>query len=130
MSRTSGQRGAKGHPPAGRSKSNAPRPRLSADGSTVVAVNTGTIATNAWQFIAGRFLPSAELATFVNNTKDSLAAGIPASIANTTAPFEIGRYNAANPYSGKAAGCFLCASALPDYVLTAIYEQSRALYGV
>lgn len=102
---------------------------ITTDGSTVVAVNTTAITLNAWQFIVGRFDPSAELATFVNGVKATNVAGIPASIFNSNSALEIGRHNAANNYTGSLAWCFLSGMAVSDAVIGQAYEQTRALFG-
>jgi hypothetical protein len=102
---------------------------VSVDGIATAPINVTPIAINAWQFIVSRFTPSVELATWVNKTKATVVAGVPASIFNSNSPFEIGRYNAANYFNGSGSLGFLCAAALPDTTIAMLYEHSRALFG-
>jgi len=102
---------------------------VSVDGAAVAAVNVTAIAINAWQFIVGRFTPGAELATFTDGVKATNLVGVPASIFNSNSAFEVGRYNAANYFTGSWALGFLCAAALSDTWIAMLYEHSRSLFG-
>lgn len=107
--------------------------RVSLDGGSVnvSAVSSVTaIAAAAWTFIVGRFTPSAEVAVWNNNEKTTSVAAIIASIFSGTAEFDIGRLASPGSYlDGKASLCFLCAYALPDYIIQAFYEHTRPLFG-
>ena len=107
-----------------------PQIAISTDGIvTTLHAATGTITAGEWTFVVGRFTPSTELATFTNGVKETTVAAIPASIFDSTAQFEIGRLGtAANYYTGYGSLFFLCAAALPDYMIQALYQHSRMLF--
>ena len=105
---------------------------ISTDGTTVVSVtHTETIATNQWTFIAGRFKPGSELKIWKNLTARTNTTGIPASIFNSTANFNVGAYanGSLGLFTGRASLCFLSAMYLNDYFITNFYHQTRALFG-
>ncbi len=105
---------------------------VSNNGIAAVGV-TSTVSLNQtdWYFIAGRFDPGAETAIFVNGTWDTNVAAIPASIFNSNADLEIGSYNTGTVLlQGRASLCFLCAAFLEDWIVNAIFQQTRAMYGV
>lgn len=90
-----------------------------------------TVTTGTWNFILGRYTPSTEVAIFVNGTKDTNVAGIPASINNSAAPFNIGAFNSTTLLlDGRASLCFLCAAALSDTIIDAAFQATRAAFGV
>lgn len=92
---------------------------------------TSAFAVSAWRFVVCRFKPSTELAVFVNGTKSINTASIQPSIFNSTATFRIGAELGASRFlNGRAALCFLCASALNDRLIFSLYHQSRALFRV
>jgi hypothetical protein len=109
-----------------------PRFVITTDGSTQISV-TSTVArvTDTWFFMVGRFVPSAELSIFINNTETLLAAGIPATIFDSTSRFSIGEEAADGVFlDGRASMCFLCAAALSDAAIGSLFQQTRAMYGV
>ena len=76
-------------------------------------------------------VPSASLDLYVNNTKFDETANVPANIQNGNLQFRIGRNSGGDNYlDGQVSMCFLCSSALPEYLLTALFEQGRILYDV
>ncbi len=86
---------------------------------------------NAWHFIWGRFVPSTQVDVGVDGAYVSNVAGIPATITNSPAAFEIGRLAGALVYfSGSASLCFLYGSALSDTMLFMLRELSAPLFGV
>lgn len=90
-----------------------------------------SISTGAWHFILGRFTPSTELAIFVNGTKTVNTTSIVASVFNGTAPLVIGSDGGASVFmTGRCALAFLCAAALPDGLLNALFQSSRVAFGV
>jgi hypothetical protein len=94
------------------------------------ATTTTVTAASAWYWLVGRFDPSTETAVFINDTeKVTNLVAIPAAINNTNANLNIGAQSAANFLTGRAAYCFLCAAALPDYMIYSLYHISRALFG-
>jgi hypothetical protein len=86
---------------------------------------------NAWQFVVGRFTPSTELALFVDGTWYTNVAGIPASIFNSNADFNVGARNngALNLIEGWFSMCFLSVVAVSDAIVNQLYEQSRVAFG-
>ena len=90
-----------------------------------------TITYQSWYFIVGRFIPSTELKVWVNATQATLAVGVAASIFNSAADLEIGAYNTgANLTDGKASLVFLCATAVSDPIINALYQSTRGMFGV
>ncbi len=105
---------------------------ISDDGTgTTSAFSTVPVTANVWRFSVGRFIPSSEVAVFVNNVKTT-AVTARASIFNSTANFRIGSRHAATPsfLDGRAAFCFLCASALPDFMISNLFHQSKAMFNI
>ena len=98
-----------------------------------VATSTATTTMNEWVFVAGRFndaLAGAELAIWHNDTMTP-AATARTAIFSGNAAFSIAANEVgAAPYSGRASMCFLCAAALADATVWAIYQQTRALFKV
>jgi hypothetical protein len=90
---------------------------ISDDGSAAVTATGSTIEQGAWGFIAMRYTPSTELKLWVNDEPVVNTTSIPASIYNGTAPLVIGRYNAANYFTG-------------DYTIETIYDFTRPMFGV
>jgi hypothetical protein len=100
-------------------------------GTSLVAVNSpGALPQEQWVFLAARFDPSTESAIWVDKEKTVNTTAIPASIFNSTAPFTVGRMES----TGRAlpafySNVFLCAAAVPDFTINALYEQTKAMYG-
>lgn len=112
--------------------SNLPTWRISTTGAAVVTLaHTTAMSLATWYFIAARFTPSTEMAIWVNGTKVTGVAGIPATLFNSSADLQIGANNAGiNLLNGRASNVFLCASAVPDVQIFNVYQQTRAMYGV
>jgi len=107
---------------------------ISDDGTNTDNVtSTATTTMNTWAFVAARFNDAdsgTEQAIWYNGTKttDTTAR---ASVHSGTADFLIGGQDGGSGlFTGRASLCFLCAAALPDVVLWALYYQTRALFGV
>jgi len=95
------------------------------------ATSTTGFSANEWQFMAGRFNDAdtgAELAVWLNEEMTT-AATARASVFNSNASFCIGA-EVINLLTGRASMCFLCASALSDATVWAIYQHTRALFKV
>lgn len=88
--------------------------------------------TGEWYFIVGRFDPSTAIYIDVNGRNTSNVAGIPASIFDSTADLVVGARNngSADLYTGYVSCAFLCASFLSDAIVGALFEQTRAAFGV
>ena len=105
----------------------------SANGTaTASAFSTNTIDTTAWHLAICRYDPGAEMVVFLDGVKGApVVAGIPATLHDTSADFEIGN-NATgfnqNDYK-KVSHAFICASRLSDALCQAIWHHTRAMYG-
>ena len=101
-------------------------------GPPAVLISTITpIVVDTWYFVVGRFTTATpEMDIFVNDTVTNLVPAVPASVFDSTAPFEIGSFDGANYLDGRASMCWLCASALSDSIITALYHQQRKMYNV
>ncbi len=104
---------------------------MSDDGTNVSNVFSAVITAGVWRFCVGRFIPSSEVAVFVNNVKVT-AATARASIFNSSANFRVGSTNAVTTrfLDGRAAFCFLCASALPDFMISNLFHQTKAMFNI
>ena len=103
---------------------------ISDDGTNFDSV-VSTATTSGRSFVCGRFDPSTEVAVWVNNVKAVVVAGVGASIFSGNGPFQISGWGGANNlFTGAVFIAFLCAAALPDDMIGALFQQSRALYGV
>jgi len=101
--------------------------------SNVSSVANISFTADTWQFFAGRFNDAdtgAELAVWINDTITT-AATARNSIADTAADFNISGHNSGTSLlTGRASLCFLCAAALDNATVWAIYQHTRALFGV
>jgi hypothetical protein len=101
---------------------------VTTDGSTQkFATSTVVAYKDIWLWWVGRFRPSTELAVWVNLTKTVNVAAIPASIYSGTSPLTIGT---GPDMDGEVSLQFLCASALSDTIIKALFQQTRGLFGV
>ncbi len=97
-----------------------------------VGVAGAAVTSAAWYFLAGRFTPSVEVALFVNGTWTTNAVGIPASIFSGAANLLAGAYGGGTPTAflgGRMALFGVCAAAVPNAIVNAYFEQTRALFG-
>lgn len=99
---------------------------------TLTGANAGGMAIGQWRFVACRFKPSNELKLWNNSTtaeySNTLAAGVPASIFNSSEPFELGRSNRTNYLNGYLSNWFICAAAVPDVAIWNLWQNTRWLY--
>lgn len=98
--------------------------------NSYTATGTTDLTTATWYFIVGRYVPSTSVDLWVDAAKSSTVAGIPATANNSNAAFQIGARNGLITLDGRASLCFLCAAALSDSIITALYQHSRVLFGV
>ena len=99
---------------------------VAVEGTVVSSLGVGI---GAWTFLCGRFIPSTSACIWVNSTKTTSVAAIPASLFDSTSNLEIARGLATDYLDGRVSLAWLCASALTDTQIWAIYQQTRALYG-
>jgi hypothetical protein len=96
-----------------------------------VSVATTLVTTGQWYSFIGRYIPSTEIALFVNGIKYTNLVNVPVSLPNTAANFVIGADSAGtgNLFDGRASHCFLCAAALSDAQINVLYQMSKRLFG-
>lgn len=99
---------------------------ISSTGGNAFFQDSAAGAASVWNFVVGRFIPSNEVAVFLNGDKSVNTTAIPASIFVSTQAFEIGRIEGDNTliYHGKARDVFVCASALSDALIEEIRVTS------
>jgi hypothetical protein len=106
---------------------------ISDDGTNTDVVRSSAYASTNWHFVVARFCDAdtgAELAIFVDGQKNT-ASTARASIFDGAQQFCLGGYEGGNDlFNGRISLAFLCAAALPDDMIGALFQQSRALYGV
>jgi hypothetical protein len=109
-------------------------PRFNVGDGAALQGPSSTQGTGAavWTFLVGRFIPSTEVALFQDNIEYTDLVGIPAALINTATDIEIGSYNAGAGlfHDGRASLCFLCAVALSDSIISALFHQTRAMFNV
>ncbi len=104
---------------------------VSAAGTASFGINSSPdiIVANRLSFMAMRYVPSTELALFVNKKKYTTTVGVPASIHNSNAALTFGRTADGAPMDGGLAIAFLSAAAISDESLDHLYEKSLPLMG-
>lgn len=106
---------------------------ISDDGTNSSVVYSNSAYQNAtWHWVVGRFCDNdtgEELAIWLDGEKTT-AATARASIFDSASNFNIGARNGTILFSGRMAVAFLCAAKVPDVVIEAAYQQSRAAFGV
>lgn len=107
----------------------------SALGAVATTLTGPGYTADTWQFVVGKWIPNPGAGNnaylFVDGTWYS-RANLDATLFDSTASFVIGAYdNGATGYiDGKAGVSFLSACAVPDDTVEALYERTRAMYGV
>ena len=96
---------------------------ISGTGASLVTAISAASALGVWHFVVGRYVPSVEVACFVDGVKTVNATAVPASVNASSQGFEIGRDQNDNSriIHGKARDVFICAAALSD----ALIEEVR-----
>lgn len=94
-------------------------------------ISTKTVILNTWSFLALKFIPNTELSIFHNMIKDSLLAGVFASMFSSYSKFEINGINWGLNYTttldiGLSA---LYATNLTDGAIYQLFQSSRGWYG-
>lgn len=110
---------------------NEVRMAVSGDGTALIDANTVAVTTGRWYFIAGRYVPSTEVAIFLNDVKVTDVTSVPASLFNSTAALEVGRLASGIQFlDGRSALNFICAANLSDTLLLSLFTQARPFFGV
>ena len=99
---------------------------VSLSGGSIVQVNSPAAAISQWHFLAGRYIPSTEIAVFVDGDKTVNTTAIPSSIFVSSQAFEIGRHfnDNARVLHAKTRDVFICAAALSDEILEELRQSS------
>ena len=108
---------------------------ISDDGTAAHSVIGPNISTmDIWYFIACRYNDAdvGEELKIWRNTSTVTGTTTFNSIFNSTADFTIGATSGGGSrlYTGYASHCWLCAAALSDECIHAIFQQQRSLFGV
>lgn len=105
---------------------NTVRFHVSGNGASIVSVISQTAPLSIWHFCVARFIPSTEIATFVDGDKSTNTSVIPASLNVSTQAFEVGRQFNTDSLTlhGKARDAFICASALSDQIIEEVRTAS------
>jgi len=93
------------------------------------ATSTVNAALSTWYFVAGRYqVATPEINLWVNATEYTNTTSIPASLFNGAAAFILGcTHDALYFLNANMCHAFLCAAALPDAVIGAIYNRTKGL---
>jgi len=89
-------------------------------------------SANTWHFVCARFDDSDagnELAIWLNDEKTT-AGTARNSIFNSGSAVSVGSLGAASYFTGRLSLVFLVASAVPDALIGAFYQQARAVYSI
>jgi hypothetical protein len=85
---------------------------------------------SAWNFIAGQFVPSTSVDIWLNESKESNVAAVPATITNSAFGFAIGASAApSNYFTGRSSIFGVYASVQDDDTVSALYQNTRAAFG-
>jgi len=106
---------------------------VSTNGAAIVTVtSTDVIPADTWTFIVGRLVPSATLDVWVNDNITQQAAGVPATIFDSTADFYIATNDPAsgNWLTGRVSLAWLCACHHADAHVWGLFQRTRAAFGV
>lgn len=99
-------------------------------GAAISATHPGGLSVAGWYFAVGRFDPSTEVAVFQNGTWERNTTSVPASIFNSTAPFNIGMVDGGSLFyfDGEIAFAFLCAAHIPDSIIFNLYQATKGIF--
>lgn len=96
----------------------------------VYASSPIAMTLNNWHLVIGRYEPSITQDIYQDNVKTTNAVGIPAALGNSAVDLYIGAFSGSTYlWIGKISMAFICASALSDSIIEAIWQQTRAMYG-
>jgi len=98
----------------------------------VIATSAADINAG-WNHIVGQFdAASRTVYVYLNGAQTAGVTGAaPATLTDSTATFTIGADGAGtNLFTGSASSCFLSACSISQSIITALFQQTRAMYGV
>lgn len=106
--------------------SNEARFLMSSNGSSTSVAISASSVTAQWHFIAARFIPSTEVAVFLDGIKSANTTAIPASCNVSTQAFEVGRGFAsdASIIHARHRDVFVCRTALSDALIEEVRQAS------
>ena len=101
-------------------------------GAAYVGVSPATlIVANTWYHIVCRYIPATSISIFLNGTKATTVAGIPAALPDSAAQFTVGAFSTPASYMpGRSTMVSLCAAQHSDVMIAAEFAQERVLFGV
>lgn len=104
------------------------------NGAGVSSVSASIIRQSVWQMAIGRFRPGTFvdvfLSTAVGTLEPTFTGTATANIQNSATNLTMASDGTpANYFDGKISLAFICASALSDTMINAIYQLSRPLFG-
>ncbi|CAK0759949.1 hypothetical protein CCP3SC15_2560002 [Gammaproteobacteria bacterium] len=100
---------------------------LSPDGIALSNYNGSLIVDGRWYFVAAKWVPGVSVSIWVNNTITTAATAV-AALFNSTEPLRSGRLPPALYLDGRISHQFVCASALPDTTISALYYLTYPLF--
>lgn len=104
---------------------------ISGDGAATVEIDsTVVLAPGTWYFIWGRYIPSISMTVAVNGTLTQRTTSVPATPFNSNSVFNVGGFGGGSVNNCRWALTFLCATALPDNLLSYLYARTRGFFGV
>lgn len=97
---------------------------------TGVGSSASVTAGTTWHLAIGRFVPSTSLDVYLDGVKTSNVAAIYASLFSGAAELNVGaaHNHTTTWFTGKISNAFICAAALSDSIIEAIWQQTRAMY--
>lgn len=98
--------------------------------TAVTLSSTASYVVGQWYFVTARYDPSTIAAISVNATHDSTAAAIPASLFNSSANLRAGAHDGGNFLDGDIAVAGMANFYFPDYLIKALYDKTRRMFGV
>lgn len=105
--------------------------QVSSDGTALTTVNATNPITATVPFLAvGRFTPSTELAIFLSGTWTRNTTAIPAAAFSGNSSLRLGSDGTNNHLGGSAAVAAICAAAVGDAHVSALWQGVRGCLGV
>ena len=103
---------------------------VSSNGTAVTSViSTVPLATSKNWCIVGRYIPSTEMAIWINGVKVVNTTSIPASVFNNTAVFQVGAASGnAQFYNGVASYPWISSEAVPDRMIDLYFQALRPMF--
>lgn len=111
--------------------------RFSFDGTAANSItsNFGGVTANTWFHVVLTGEPDGggyNVVPYLNGIEvGSTSTGLGSALHTSTADFQIGAFSgAANFLNGRACQQFLCATRLSEEFITAVFQETRAMFGI